>query len=165
MARIQVLPRQSALFRLSPFLDQRGILCVDGKIKHALFAYDEKHPVIPCGSKRVINERCMLYWAFSSLDLLRQRFWISRGRATVKPVIHQCLHCLAIANAATDGRPSSPSTHTIETLSSHGSGLRGADYAEDHEETKSQKLQSLHCRICMPEYQSRVLKCRIRLHG
>jgi len=40
------LLNNKTLCRLSIFMDQKDILRVEGRIKHALLAYDEKHPII-----------------------------------------------------------------------------------------------------------------------
>ncbi|XP_076301661.1 uncharacterized protein LOC143219643 [Lasioglossum baleicum] len=39
-------PLRGPLVRLSPFLDDRGLLRVGGRLKHSLLDYDEKHPII-----------------------------------------------------------------------------------------------------------------------
>lgn len=40
------LQNNKTLCRLSLFMDQKSILRVEGRIKHALLVYDEKHPII-----------------------------------------------------------------------------------------------------------------------
>ncbi|XP_077280514.1 uncharacterized protein LOC143907545 [Temnothorax americanus] len=40
------LPRSNFLVRLNPVLDAQGLLRVGGRLKHAVLAYDERHPVI-----------------------------------------------------------------------------------------------------------------------
>ncbi|XP_011877909.1 PREDICTED: uncharacterized protein LOC105567569 [Vollenhovia emeryi] len=95
------LPARSQLIKLSPFLDAKGILRVGGRLKHALLAYDQKHPIIlPDDShlSRLIVEAChrrILHGgAQLTLAAVRQEYWIPRGRALVKGHIGRCLPCL-----------------------------------------------------------------------
>ncbi|XP_050452141.1 uncharacterized protein LOC126851845 [Cataglyphis hispanica] len=56
-----VIAEQNSLIKLTPFADPLGILRVDGRIKHALLAYDERHPMIlPSSSHftQLIVEAC-----------------------------------------------------------------------------------------------------------
>ena len=47
--------KSSPLYRLNPFCDPRGILCVCGRIKHATVSHDVKFPIILSRSKHVLN--------------------------------------------------------------------------------------------------------------
>ena len=38
--------KTSAIYRLDPFTDQDGILCVGGRLRHVDLEYGEKHPVL-----------------------------------------------------------------------------------------------------------------------
>lgn len=42
----RILLRSNPLNHLIPFLDPQGLLRVGGRLKHALLAYDERHPII-----------------------------------------------------------------------------------------------------------------------
>ena len=44
--RNKKLKQTSTLFRLDPFLDQKGILRVGGRLKKAALAFEVKHPII-----------------------------------------------------------------------------------------------------------------------
>jgi len=94
------LSKSSQLNRLTPFLDPQGLLRVGGRLKHALLAYDERHPIIlPNKSHftRLVVDACHLRSLHGgvqlTLGLLRQQYWIPRGRAVVKQRIHQCVTC------------------------------------------------------------------------
>ncbi|KMQ87200.1 hypothetical protein RF55_13588 [Lasius niger] len=74
-----------------PFLDNQGILRVGGRLKHAILAYDERHPAIMPGEltlSKLIVEAChrrALHGGVQlTLGMIRQRYWIPRSRAVVK---------------------------------------------------------------------------------
>ncbi|XP_029164932.1 uncharacterized protein LOC114945229 [Nylanderia fulva] len=92
-------PPRSSLIKLSPILDDQGVLRVGGRLKHALLPY-EKHPVIvPPASwmTRLLIESChrrSLHGGVQmTLGLLRLRFWVPRGRTVIKQQLHRCVTC------------------------------------------------------------------------
>ncbi|XP_011686436.1 PREDICTED: uncharacterized protein LOC105449132 [Wasmannia auropunctata] len=94
------LPHQSQLRTLSPFMDGNGVLRVGGRLKHAVLSVDERHPmIVPPLSwlTRLLVESChrrTLYGGVQlTMGMLRLRFWIPKGRATVKRWLHRCATC------------------------------------------------------------------------
>ena len=92
--------KKSNIADLSPLLDADGILRVGGRLSNAPLDSDARHPVLlPAGSDvtRMITyeKHCMLMHAGieHTLNEVRQRFWIPRGRARVKRVIFDCAIC------------------------------------------------------------------------
>ncbi|XP_011858832.1 PREDICTED: uncharacterized protein LOC105556358 [Vollenhovia emeryi] len=90
-----------SLAKLSPFIDQLGIMRVGGRLKHSLLSFDEKHPIIlpeDSALTHLIVDAChrrALHGGVQlTLSILRQRYWISRGRMVVKRHIHRCLPCI-----------------------------------------------------------------------
>ncbi|KMQ87344.1 hypothetical protein RF55_13385 [Lasius niger] len=95
-----MIPQRSQLARLSPFIDDNGVLRVGGRLKHVIFSQDERHPlIVPPASwltqllvdschRRTLHEGVQL-----TLGLLRLRFWVPRGRAVVKQLLHRCATC------------------------------------------------------------------------
>ncbi|XP_025264356.1 uncharacterized protein LOC112637891 [Camponotus floridanus] len=95
------LNKSNSLARFSPFLDTEGLLRVGGRLKHSILAYDERHPVLlPKGSHltRLIVDDChkrALHGGTQlTLSLIRQQYWIPRGRALVKEAMLRCLPCV-----------------------------------------------------------------------
>jgi hypothetical protein len=95
------LPSKSSLIKLTPFLDSQGLLRVGGRLKHALLAFDERHPVILPNSShlaRLVVEACHRRTLHGGVQLtlgtVRQQYWIPRGRAVVKAVILRCVTCV-----------------------------------------------------------------------
>ncbi|XP_070525005.1 uncharacterized protein [Cardiocondyla obscurior] len=94
------LPRRSDLLRLTPFLDERGVLRVGGRVRHALVPLDQRHPVIlprDSGWTRLLVDAChrrVLHGGVQlTLAVLRQRYWVLCGRSVVKRLIHGCVRC------------------------------------------------------------------------
>ncbi|XP_076301924.1 uncharacterized protein LOC143220066 [Lasioglossum baleicum] len=93
-------PLRGPLVRLSPFLDDRGLLRVGGRLKHSLLDYDEKHPIIMPEKSKVtsliifyFHERLLHGGTQLTLSNLRRMYWIPRGRRAVRKHIHGCLKC------------------------------------------------------------------------
>ena len=93
-------PRKSSLIRLNPTVDQQVFIRVGGRLKHSLLHPDEKYPLIlPLKShltKLLIldaHERTLHGGTQLTLNHLRQRVWILRGRQIVKWLIFRCLRC------------------------------------------------------------------------
>ncbi|GFS79038.1 integrase catalytic domain-containing protein, partial [Nephila pilipes] len=70
------LSNSSKLLNLSPFLDEKNVLRVGGRLQHSELPLNHKHRVE------------------ATLANLRTQFWITYGRSTVKRVLHKCLKCL-----------------------------------------------------------------------
>ena len=98
--QVQGQKGKSDITNLSPFLDERGILRVGGRLRNAPLTPDARHPVLlPTASEvtRLIvgqQHRHLLHAGVEhTLNGLRQTFWIPRGRAQVKKVLHRCAFC------------------------------------------------------------------------
>jgi len=91
---------RSPLRRLTPIIDDRGLLRVGGRLKHSPLTADQRHPVIlPPESHLtylIISEtHCRTFHGGAQLTLatIRQWFWIPRGRQLVRRRIHRCPTC------------------------------------------------------------------------
>lgn len=103
----QGTPSKGPLAKLTPFTDSQGILRVGGRIRHSLLSFDEKHPaILPSSSHftKLVVEACHQRTLHGGVQLtlgaIRQQFWIPRGRALVKAVIHRCVTCVRWRAAA-----------------------------------------------------------------
>lgn len=77
------LMRRSALRKLNPFVDDRGLLRVGGRLSNANLAFDETHPVILPGRNKVVeliineaHERMFHGGPQATSGQLRQRYWL-----------------------------------------------------------------------------------------
>ncbi|GIY59030.1 reverse transcriptase [Caerostris darwini] len=93
------VPPQSKLYSLVPYVDDRGILCVKGRLEQAELFHNEKHPAIFPKSKFtdliIMSEHVKSFHSevASTLSRVRNNFWIPRGRQLVKKVISEYLIC------------------------------------------------------------------------
>ncbi|XP_025266779.1 uncharacterized protein LOC112638780 [Camponotus floridanus] len=100
LSKGRALPARSPLTKLSPFLDDSGVMRVGERLKNAILSHDERHPsIIPPESRLThlmvdsCHRRTLHGGVQLILGLLRQRVWIPRGRAVVKRAIHRCVTC------------------------------------------------------------------------
>lgn len=93
------LPIKNSLAKLSPFLDEAGILRVGGRLQKSSLSFDQKHPIllIKCDLTKLIFEdlhRRNFHAAPQALlSFSRQQYWILGGRVQAKHVVHHCQIC------------------------------------------------------------------------
>ncbi|XP_011313423.1 uncharacterized protein, partial [Fopius arisanus] len=94
------LPRQHPLAKLTPRIDDQGILRLGGRLKNSLLDPDEIHPVILPRKSRlttlIINEahqKTLHGGAQLTMAYIRQRYWIVGGRRSVQAFILRCSVC------------------------------------------------------------------------
>ncbi|KAJ0180173.1 hypothetical protein K1T71_004764 [Dendrolimus kikuchii] len=103
-------PIKSGLANLHPFIDDKGILRVGGRLDNAKdISYEKKHPIIlpkACHVTYVIiqHEHLRLLHAGAKLVLssLCQRFWLISGLREVKKVVNKCIKCFRMKAAAAE---------------------------------------------------------------
>ena len=85
---------------LSLFTDDEGILRCGGRLKNAPIPYDARFPIFLPRCSRfiylVINDchfKVLHNGARDTLTELRSRFWVTKGRQTVKTAIRNCSVC------------------------------------------------------------------------
>lgn len=95
-----IVQNKSPLKPLNPFLDQNGILRVNGRLVDSSLTYNERFPIILPGNSRL----CSLYLSYLHEVLIhgetnlmcrmvRMEFFVSRLRQRVKKVVHLCKTC------------------------------------------------------------------------
>ncbi|UYV80338.1 hypothetical protein LAZ67_18002516 [Cordylochernes scorpioides] len=96
----KVLPSNSKLLSLNPFIDSSGILRVGGRLRKSNLQFNEKHPIILPHNHFVtelIVQQFHVEHLHSSLQLtlcaIRQKYWIPSGRILVKKLINRCMTC------------------------------------------------------------------------
>ncbi|XP_063979062.1 uncharacterized protein LOC135163514 [Diachasmimorpha longicaudata] len=94
------LPRQHPLAKLTPRIDDQGILRLGGRLKNSLLDPDETHPIILPRQSRlttlIINEahQKKLHGGVQlTMAHIRQRYWIVGGRKSVHALILRCAVC------------------------------------------------------------------------
>ncbi|XP_059096083.1 uncharacterized protein LOC131890693 [Tigriopus californicus] len=96
----RALSKSSRLLELSPFLDPEGLLRARGRLSQAQVGYDQKFPVVlhpthPL-TKLIVQDNQHRHHhpgVNHGLGLLRQEYWVLRGREAVKTARRECDHC------------------------------------------------------------------------
>lgn len=88
--------RSSSILTLSPFLDDKGIIRVGGRLKMADVPFDAKHQIL-LPHKHAVT-KLIIKDAHDKLteSILRQKIWITNSQRTIKSVIHGCINCFKI---------------------------------------------------------------------
>ena len=90
---------QSALRSLNPMIES-GLVKVGGRIDRAPVSYEMRHPCI-LPSRHHVTELVVQYYhqlnghcgLMQVLALVRERYWIIKGRSAVRRILGQCLQC------------------------------------------------------------------------
>ena len=99
--RNREIKKVSQLYRLDPFLDQRGVLRVGGRLRHSSMPDDLKHPII-LPRKSNITELVIKYYhnkcnhqgrGMTINELRSSGFWIIGCTSAVSEMIHNCCLC------------------------------------------------------------------------
>ncbi|XP_076247806.1 uncharacterized protein LOC143187478 [Calliopsis andreniformis] len=98
-----MVPKQSSLLSLSPFLDNSGLIRVGGRLNNASIAYSKKHPIV-LPAKHVLtdliikNEHIRLLHAGCQhvVASLRERFWPLHCCQNVKRILRSCVRCFRV---------------------------------------------------------------------
>ena len=81
-------------------MTDEGLMCVGGRLKNATLQAQIKHPIILPQKHHVVTLLVRHFHAISGhsgrehvMSLMRQRYWVVRGRTTVRQVLHDCFEC------------------------------------------------------------------------
>ena len=91
--------RASPLRQLAPFVDEDGLIRVEGRLRHAPLPYDARHPVVlPAHhvSDLIISHahlRTLHGGPQLTLSVLRNNYWVLRAREGVRAIVHRCTVC------------------------------------------------------------------------
>ena len=95
----KAVPQWSKLRKLDPFIDDKGLLRIKGRLEFSNLNYDTKHPVIiPKGhfAKLLIRfqHKFMKHAGVDTVSSsLRTNFWIIGMKRLAKTVVRECLNC------------------------------------------------------------------------
>ncbi len=100
LEKMQPLPKDSRLKSLSPYLDDKGILRVGGRLEHAELEEETRFPIIiphehPLAVLiiRSSHELVRHGGKVRTLSDTRSKYWITKGLATTGKVVRDCLEC------------------------------------------------------------------------
>ncbi|XP_073942495.1 uncharacterized protein [Choristoneura fumiferana] len=93
--------KRSSLITLSPFLDEKGLLRVKGRLHNASISESTKHPLIIPGNqyltKLIINEahtKTLHGWNQLMMTYIRSKYWVIGLKSAIRKCIHNCRTCL-----------------------------------------------------------------------
>ena len=94
------LPAASRLHALRPYVDEKGLLRVGGRLRKAPILETARHPLILC-PKHEVTRLVVMYYHLRLycpsdkhlLNELRQCYWITKGLATVRKLSRTCPSC------------------------------------------------------------------------
>lgn len=92
--------KDSNLANLNPFIcPTSGFLHVGGRIHKSLLAEEKKHPIILPSNHPVVkllidvHHRELHAGVEHTSSVLRQKYWLTKGRSTVRQTLRNCLIC------------------------------------------------------------------------
>ncbi|XP_044248467.1 uncharacterized protein [Drosophila takahashii] len=96
----QCLPRKSKLLRLTPFLDESGLLRIGGRIDRSVLPFNAKHPIIVSKESplalliiRYFHKANLHTGVDATFHHVRQQFGILGARNLTRKVVFRCKSC------------------------------------------------------------------------
>ncbi|XP_035205270.1 uncharacterized protein LOC118180260 [Stegodyphus dumicola] len=97
----KTISKTSSILELNPFLNNDGIMHVGGRLQKSRLSYLQRHPIIMPSKHHFVN---LLVWDAHSKVFhggnsetfieIRERYWIIKGRQTVKNILRKCILCI-----------------------------------------------------------------------
>jgi len=106
--RSVLLKKRSPLYCLDPFLDEKGLIRVGGRVKRASIPRDVAHPVV-LPKRSHVTELIVSHFHVKSghsgtnttLNEIRASgFWVLKGRTVVAAHVHRCVTCRKLRGVA-----------------------------------------------------------------
>ena len=96
----KIIGTRSKISCLNPFLHKDNTLRVGGRLRHADFDFDKKHPIILAAKHPLTklifedeHKRLLHLGPQALLSQIREKYWPIAGRNLARQVVHQCLKC------------------------------------------------------------------------
>ncbi|XP_075155417.1 uncharacterized protein LOC142228787 [Haematobia irritans] len=95
LAARKVIPKRSETFSKCPFVDDFGILRIDGRIDNANVAAEQKQPIILPKNSYITCILMLFYHEkyHHMYNEIRQKYSFPRLRTTFKATVRNCQHC------------------------------------------------------------------------
>lgn len=92
--------KAAPLLSLTPFVDDKGLIRVGGRLENSMFSYEKRHPII-LDSKHHLSRLIFHYYHVKHLhagpqlllSLIRETYWPIRGRALARQTFRKCTVC------------------------------------------------------------------------
>lgn len=126
--------KRSNVLQLSPFIDEKGLLRVGGRLKHANLNYDAKHPILLKSKHHLTkilmsSEHLRLFHAGPQLLLssFREKYWPIGGRTLARSIVHKCVTCVRMKGKTME--PLMGNLPTTRVSQSYPFQVTGTDFA------------------------------------
>ncbi|GFV36985.1 integrase catalytic domain-containing protein [Trichonephila clavipes] len=104
-----MVPSNSRVKTLNPFIDSEGILRVGGRLRNSDINYNQKFPILLPSKHKLtylivehFHKKFLHSGPQSLLYQIRQNFWILNGRNICRKVVHNCVICCKANPTCTD---------------------------------------------------------------
>ena len=143
---------------LGLFIDNTGIIRCKGRLQNASFPWETIHPILlPRNSQlttlyiQKIHQENMHVGCSHVLSKLREKFWIIKGRAKVKSVLHKCVICKKWAGGPYQlpEMPPLPWSRVTEASPFLHIGVDCFGALNCFRDDNITILQRIHCHICL----------------
>ncbi|XP_071631880.1 uncharacterized protein [Temnothorax longispinosus] len=144
------LSSKSKLRALDPFIDDRGLIRVGGRLRHSSLSVDRKHPIVLPARHHVTGlimcqEHVRLHHCPPEqlLSVVRYRYWPLSRRREARKVIKNCLNCFRL-------RPTTPEVKMGDLPKQRVAGYErpftntGVDYAGPLQVRESRRRGRTH---------------------
>ena len=93
-------PKNSKLFQFSPFNDQQGFICAQGRIGKSQLNFETKHPILLHWKHHVVELFLQIEHKNSHHEdtehirnIVQQKFWILGIRNALRSIRNKCTRC------------------------------------------------------------------------
>lgn len=144
------------LRRLNPFIDNKGILRVGGRLGDSSFSFNKKHPILLSSGHPLAK----LIFSYAHLELLhappqlllyhvRETYWPLGGRALARSTVHKCVKCCKVRPI-----PFAPQMGNLpvnRVKPNYPFAIVGTDFAGPFtiRDRKGRRCQHLKCYVCI----------------
>lgn len=97
------LPSKSKLRALDPFIDEKGLIRVGGRLRHSSLSVERKHPIIiparhyvTSSIMREEHRRFHHCPPEQFLSAMQNRYWPLSGRREARKIVKNCLSCFRL---------------------------------------------------------------------
>ncbi|XP_063626381.1 uncharacterized protein LOC134797975 [Cydia splendana] len=104
----KTIKKSSRLLQFTPYLDDKGLLRLGGRLKHAELSMDQKHPIIITKNNVLLpvlledsHKNTLHGGPHLMTPYLRSKYWIIKGGSSIRQFYKKCITC-ARYNAKTN---------------------------------------------------------------
>ena len=155
------IDKNSKLIQLTPYIAERGIIRVGGRIQKAGVTLDQKHPfVFP--SRHYVTTlilrqehlRLLHYGPEHLLSSIRHRYWPLSGRREPKKITQKCVSCFRLKPKTLDimmaDLPRNRLTGNLRPFTKTGIDYAGPIMIK--ESRRRGRVKNHYSRLCIPKF-------------